>query len=107
MRKKKYTDYEKKTLRVLKMQEGDLKRLDEKTSTQQEALNRMDKRLAAMKERAKSLASDEGVELPEEHHYPVAAFYLYRTATVHVQLPAFPLLYRPECLAHPRYILPV
>lgn len=73
MQKKKYTDYEKKTLRVLKMQEGDLKRLDEKTSTQQEALNRMDKRLAAMKERTKSLASDEGVELPEEHHYPVAA----------------------------------
>lgn len=70
MADKKYTDYEKKTLRVLKMQEGDLQKLKEQTAGHQQALNEMDQRLADMKERAKALAGQEGVQLPDEHHYP-------------------------------------
>lgn len=63
---------DKQTLRALKMQEGDIARLQAKTQEQYEQLNAMDERLARLKDRARSIAEAEGVELPEEHHYPVS-----------------------------------
>lgn len=70
MADKTYTDDEKRTLRVLKMQEGDIARLQEQTQGETHELNEMDKRLAALKERAKSLAEATDTELPEESHTP-------------------------------------
>jgi hypothetical protein len=58
MAEKKYTDYEQKTLRVLKMQEGDLERLQQQTANATQRLSQMDQRLKDLKERAKILAAD-------------------------------------------------
>ena len=58
MAEKKYTDYEQKTLRVLKMQEGDLERLQEQTANATQSLSQMDQRLKDLKERAKILAAE-------------------------------------------------
>lgn len=65
-----YTKQDKETLRVLKMQETDLQRLQEKTSSQREALGKMNERLEKLKARAKGLADENGVELPTEDHHP-------------------------------------
>lgn len=65
-----YTNEEKRTLRVLKMQEGDLTRLKAQQQGEQQHLSDMDKRLSAMKERVMALAETTGTELPEEHHSP-------------------------------------
>ena len=70
MADKTYTDDEKRTLRVLKMQEGDLAQLREQKQGELHDLDNMAKRLSAMKERVKSLAEMTGTELPEEHHAP-------------------------------------
>ena len=70
MADKTYTDDEKRTLRVLKMQEGDIARLQEQTQGETRELSEMDKRLTALKERAKSLAEANDTELPEESHTP-------------------------------------
>ena len=67
-----YTDDEKKTLGVMKMQEGDLARLQEQNESHHQQLDRMSQQLEDMKRRARKIADDEGVELPIEHHYPVA-----------------------------------
>jgi len=57
MAEKKYNDYEQKTLRVLKMQESDLKRLQEQTADATQSLSQMNQRLNDLKERAKALDS--------------------------------------------------
>lgn len=68
-----YTDDEKRTLRVLKMQEGNIARLQEQTQDETHELSEMDKRLTALKERAKSLAEATNTKLPEESHSPTLA----------------------------------
>ena len=73
MADKTYTDDEKRTLQVLKMQEGDIARLKEQTEGETQHLNEMDKQLAALKERAKSMAQATDTELPEERHTPTLA----------------------------------
>lgn len=70
MADKTYTDDEKRTLRVLKMQEGNIARLQEQTQGETHELGEMDKRLAALKERTKLLAEATGTKLPEESHTP-------------------------------------
>lgn len=70
MDKRQYDSDDKRTLRVLKMQQGDLDRLTEQTAGQQEALGEMGQRLDELKRRARALAESEGVEMPEEHHLP-------------------------------------
>ena len=70
MAKKTLTPEEQETLRVMKMQEGDLEQLAKDNESQHEQLNKMGQRLEALKERARSLAQAEGVSMPEEHHYP-------------------------------------
>ena len=67
-----FTDEEKKTLGVMKMQEGDLSRLQEQTERHHQQLDRMGRQLEELKERARQAAASEGVELPQERHYPVA-----------------------------------
>ena len=67
-----YTDDEKKTLSVMKMQEDDLARLQKQNDSHHQQLDRMGQQLEQMKQRAKQLAEDEGVELPKERHYPVS-----------------------------------
>ena len=49
MADKTYTDDEKRTLRVLKMQEGDIARLQEQTQGEIRELSEMDKRLTALR----------------------------------------------------------
>ena len=61
-----YTDEEKKTLGVMKMQEGDLSRLQEQTERHHQQLDRMGRQLEELKERARQAAASEGVELPQE-----------------------------------------
>jgi hypothetical protein len=70
MAEKKYTDDEKRSLRVLKMQEGDLSRLQEKTESHSQQLSQLDERLLKLKQRAAAIAQEEGVELPKEQHLP-------------------------------------
>ena len=70
MADREYTDDEKRTLRVLKMQEGDLSRLQEQTDSHTQQLSQMDDRLSELKRRASAIAQEEGIELPESHHYP-------------------------------------
>ena len=65
-----HTDDERRTLRVLKMQEGDLSRLQEQTGSHTQQLSQMDDKLSELKRRASAIAQEEGVELPEEHHLP-------------------------------------
>lgn len=73
MAKREYDSEDKRTLRVLKMQQDDLERLAGQTAGQQEALSEMDDRLGELKRRARALAESEGVEVPEEHHLPTPA----------------------------------
>ena len=73
MAKREYDSEDKRTLRVLKMQQDDLDRLSEQTASQQEDLSKMDERLSELKRRAQALAESEGVEMPEEHHLPTPA----------------------------------
>lgn len=70
MADRKYTDDEKRTLRVLKMQEGDLSRLQRQTDSHTQQLSQMDHRLSELKRRASAIAQEEGIELPEERHLP-------------------------------------
>ena len=70
MADREYTDDEKRTLRVLKMQEGDLSRLQEQTDSHTQQLSQMDDRLSELKRRASAIAQEEGIELPEERHLP-------------------------------------
>lgn len=70
MADRQYTDDEKRTLRVLKMQEGDLSRLQEQTDSHTQQLSQMDDRLSELKRRASAIAQEEGIELPEERHLP-------------------------------------
>jgi len=73
MGKRNYDSDDKRTLRVLKMQQEDLDRLAEKTAGEHEALSEMDRRLSDLRQRAQSLAESEGVDMPEEHHLPTPA----------------------------------
>ena len=68
--KRKYDHEDRETLRVLKMQQEDLDRLNEQTAGQKQALDEMGQRLQALKERARVLAEAEGVEPAEEKHSP-------------------------------------
>lgn len=68
MTDREYTDDEKRTLRVLKMQEGDLSRLQKQTDSHTQQLSQMDDRLSELKRRASAIAQEEGIELPEERH---------------------------------------
>ena len=68
MADREYTDDEKRTLRVLKMQEGDLSRLQKQTDSHTQQLSQMDDRLSELKRRASAIAQEEGIELPEERH---------------------------------------
>lgn len=70
MADKRYDDDEKRTLRVLKMQEGDIAQLQEQTQGETQALSEMDKRLEALRERTQALAKETDTELPQEHHTP-------------------------------------
>lgn len=70
MAKKRYTDDEIRTLRVLKMQEEDLSRLKNQTAMQTQKLSQMDERLSELKQRATDIAKEEGVDIPEERHLP-------------------------------------
>ena len=70
MADRQYRDDEKRTLRVLKMQEGDLSRLQEQTDSHTQQLSQMDDRLSELKRRASAIAQEEGIELPEERHLP-------------------------------------
>ena len=70
MADRQYTDDEKRTLRVLKMQEGDLSRLQEQTDSHTQQLSQMDDRLSELKRRASAIAQEEGIELPKERHLP-------------------------------------
>lgn len=69
---KKYSDDEKRTLRILKMQEGNLTHLQEQTDSHARELSKLDERLSALKHRASTLAHDVGVDLPDESHIPSA-----------------------------------
>lgn len=71
MAKKSYTEEEKRTLRVLKMQEHDLDRLQGQTSDDTLQLGQMDARLAELRQRATLAAQQASVELPEERHTPI------------------------------------
>ena len=70
MAKRKYDSDDKRTLRVLKMQQDDLDRLSGQSADEHEALNEMDRRLSDLRQRAQALAESEGVDMPEEHHLP-------------------------------------
>jgi len=70
MAKRRYDSDDKRTLRVLKMQQGDLDRLAEQAADEHEALSEMDRRLSDLRQRAQALAESEGVDMPEEHHLP-------------------------------------
>ena len=70
MAKKRYTDDEIRTLRVLKMQEEELSRLKNQTAMQTQKLSQMDERLSELKQRATDIAKEEGVDIPEERHLP-------------------------------------
>lgn len=65
-----FTDDERHTLRVQKMQEGDLSRLQQQTSSHTQHLAQMDDKLSELKRRASAIAQAEGIDLPEEHHLP-------------------------------------
>ena len=54
MADRKYTDDEKATLRVLKMQEGDLSRLQEQSDSHTQHLSQMGDHLSDLKQRATS-----------------------------------------------------
>ena len=66
------TPEEKETLRVMKMQEGELEQLQIENEAHHQHLNEMGQRLEALKERARHLAQAEGVDVSKEHHYPTA-----------------------------------
>ena len=66
------TSEEKETLRVMKMQEGDLEKLQVENEAHHKHLNEMEHRLEILKERAKFLAQEEGIGVAEERHYPIA-----------------------------------
>lgn len=70
---RRYEADDRETLRVLKMQQADLERLQRNSDAQREHLGRMGQRLDDLKRRAKALAQDEGAELPAERHLPVGA----------------------------------
>ncbi|MBP5338880.1 MAG: hypothetical protein J6Z14_06180 [Prevotella sp.] len=66
-----YDADDRETLRVLKMQQADLERLQQTSDAQRQQLSQLEERLADMKRRAKALAQTEGTELPTERHLPV------------------------------------
>lgn len=72
MADRKYTDDEKATLRVLKMQEGDLSRLQEQSDSHTQRLSQMGQRLSDLKQRAAAIASEADITLPEDQHLPSA-----------------------------------
>ena len=70
---RRYEADDRETLRVLKMQQADLERLQRNSDAQREHLGRMGQQLDDLKRRAKALAQDEGAELSAERHLPVGA----------------------------------
>lgn len=70
---RRYEAVDRETLRVLKMQQADLERLQHNSDTQREQLNQMGQRLDKLKQRAKALAQAGGAELPTERHLPVGS----------------------------------
>ncbi len=70
MEKRTYTPDDLETLRTLKMQEGDIARLEERNREHRRQLSEMDERLARLRQRAGEMAQAGGVELPKERHMP-------------------------------------